>query len=51
MLAVFKRDLRAYFTSPIGYVFIAVFLVLSNLFFYMYNIRHAHRSGRAITIR
>ena len=38
MLAVFKRDLRAYFTSPIGYVFIAVFLVLSNLFFYMYNI-------------
>ncbi|MGI6337706.1 MAG: ABC transporter permease subunit [Eubacteriales bacterium] len=38
MLAVFKRDLRAYFTSPIGYVFIAVFLLLANLFFYMYNI-------------
>ena len=38
MLAVFKRDLRAYFTSPIGYVFIAVFLIISNLFFYMYNI-------------
>lgn len=38
MLAVFKRDLRAYFTSPIGYVFIAVFLVISNLFFYIYNI-------------
>lgn len=38
MLAVFKRDLRAYFTSPIGFVFLAVFLVLSNLFFYIYNI-------------
>ena len=38
MLAVFKRDLRAYFTSPIGFVFIAVFLVIANLFFYMYNI-------------
>lgn len=38
MLAVFKRDLRAYFTSPIGYVFIAIFLVLANLFFYIYNI-------------
>ena len=38
MLAVFKRDLRSYFTSPIGYVFIAVFLIIANLFFYMYNI-------------
>ena len=38
MLAVFKRDLRSYFTSPLGYVFIAVFLIIANLFFYMYNI-------------
>jgi len=38
MLAIFKRELRAYFTSPMGYVFIAVFLVISNLFFYLLNI-------------
>ena len=31
MLAIFKKELRAYFTSAIGYVYIAIFLALSAL--------------------
>ncbi len=30
MSAIFKRELRAYFTGPIGYIFIAIFLFLAN---------------------
>lgn len=33
MLAIFKREMRAYFTSPIGYVFIAVFLAVNAFLF------------------
>ena len=38
MLAVYKRDLRAYFTSPLGYVFIAAFLIVTNLVFLLTNL-------------
>lgn len=38
MLAIFKRELRSYFTSPMGYIFCAVFLLVNNLFFYLMNI-------------
>lgn len=38
MKAIFKRDFLAYFTSPIGYVFCAIFLCLFNVFFYLGNI-------------
>lgn len=30
MLAVFRREIRAYFISPIGYLFMGVFLILSG---------------------
>jgi len=33
MLAIFKRELRSYFITPIGYVFIVVFMVMSGLAF------------------
>ncbi len=33
MLAIYKRELRAYFTTPIGYIFCAVFLALSGAVF------------------
>lgn len=33
--AVFTKELRIYFVSPIAYVFLAVFLFLSGLFFYL----------------
>ncbi len=33
MVAVFKRELKSYFYSPIGYIFIGFFLLLSGYFF------------------
>ena len=30
MTAIYKREMLSYFTSPIGYVFIAVFLALNS---------------------
>lgn len=36
MRAIFKRELMAYFTSPIGYVFISVFAAISGIYFNNY---------------
>lgn len=33
MTAIYKRELRAYFTSPIGYVFVGIFLAIIGYFF------------------
>lgn len=33
MFAIYKRELRSYFTTPIGYVFMAVFLAVSGFCF------------------
>lgn len=37
MSAVFKREFKSYFTSPLGYFVLAVIFVFSGLFFYTYN--------------
>ena len=38
MFAIFKRELNAYFTSPLGYVFLAIFYAFSGLFFYIFSL-------------
>ncbi len=35
MWAVLKKEFKSYFLSPIGYVFIGVFLAMCSLFFYI----------------
>ena len=43
-LAIFKKELRATFASPVAYVVMAVFLALSGYFFFgfLYQIGRAH---------
>lgn len=38
MSAILKRDLQSYFTSPLGYVFMAAYLVIMNATFYVTTI-------------
>ncbi len=35
MWAVFKKEVKSYFLSPIGYVFIGLFLAMCSIFFYL----------------
>ena len=35
MFAVLKNELKSYFLSPIGYVFIGLFLLMTSVFFYL----------------
>ena len=37
MKAIFKRDFIAYFTSPIGYIYIGAYILVLNLVFYLNN--------------
>ena len=38
MLAIMKRELLSYFTSPLGYVFVAVFYLFSGIFLYLFTL-------------
>ena len=40
MLAVFKREFRAYFTSVVGWLFLAAFFFLFDLYFFIYNLNY-----------
>ena len=35
MSVIWKREFRAYFYTPVGYVFLGVFLVVSSVLFYL----------------
>lgn len=37
MLAIFKREIQSFFTSSIGYLIIALFLILSGLFLWVFK--------------
>lgn len=38
MLAIYKKELRAYFNSIIGWLFIAFFLAFIGIYFFVYNL-------------
>ncbi len=45
MGAVYKREMRAYFTSPIGYIVMAVMLLLMGMYFtFMYSSNYSNLS-------
>ena len=39
MTAIFKREMRTYFTDPLGYVYLTVFIFLCNISFYTSNLK------------
>lgn len=41
MLAIYKREMRAYFTSPVGYIYIAVYLAVSGFLFSYFTMQNA----------
>ena len=41
MLAVYKKELKSYLTSMIGYVFIAFILLILGIYFTAYNLQYA----------
>lgn len=44
MLAIYKKELKSYFTSMIGYIFIAFFLVIVGIYFTVYNLSYGYAS-------
>lgn len=46
MLAILRREMSAYFTSPIGYIFLAVFYFFSGMFFY--NVLYSNTTNVAM---
>ncbi len=38
MFAIIKKEVKSYFLSPVGYIFIGSFLLLSSIFFYIFAV-------------
>ena len=38
MFAIYKRDIRSYFVTPIGYVFLAIFYAIAGYYFFGYQL-------------
>ena len=37
VLTIYRREMGSYFTSPIAYIFICVFLVVMGIYFFLLN--------------
>ncbi len=48
MFAVYKRDLRAFYTTPIGYVFSGILILIMNLCFYFLNVETSSSNVKPI---
>ena len=46
-LAIFKKEMRAYFASPIAYAIFTLFLVICGYFFYSFLIYYSLASMQA----
>ncbi len=42
MLAIYKKELRSYFTTMIGFIYAALFLAVVSIYFVVYNIQTAY---------
>ena len=45
MIAIYKREMQAFFTSPSGYIYIAMFVAVSGFFFSMFTLLAAESSS------
>mgnify|MGYP007103634710 CR=1 FL=1 len=41
MWAVFKKELKSYFLSPIGYVVVGILLLVASVFFYLTTVMYS----------
>ena len=48
MTAILKRELRSYFLTMTGYIFLALFLLLGGLLFSMYNLAGEYTTIKAV---
>ncbi len=47
MFAIYKREMRAYFSSPVGYMFCAIFFAVSAFLFMIYNVQAGENASYA----
>ena len=47
MLAIFKREMRSYFTSPVGYMFCAIFFAVSGFLFMLNTVQAGENANYA----
>ena len=47
MTAIYKREMRSYFTSPVGYIFVALFLAVSAFIFMDCTVQAGEKSNVA----
>ena len=48
MTAILKKELKSYFMSPIGYVFVGTFLLINTFFFVSYQIAYSVADTKAL---